>query len=259
VFADTASGTVTIGGEVKYPGTYNILRGERLSSLLARVGGLTQEAYPYGTVFMRRSVAALEQKAFKREAQDIRSQMFDALIRPQRATSTQTPPSPEAFEALSGMLSQIEAQPALGRVAYTADPPYLAKHPNRDPLLEAGDSIVVPKKPSSVSVLGEVMQPGAVPYDPSLTPSDYIKLAGGPSQFADESGMIVVLPDGTAKTPGDGSWLSFGDERVPPGSVVMVPRDLTSLRLSDLLVDSTQIFAQFATLTAALSLLAQGK
>lgn len=259
IYADRAAAFVSIEGEVKYPGQYNIMRGEHLSTLLARAGGLTDEAYPYGTVFLRQSVAQQEQKSFKREAEDIRSQMFDALIRPQRATSTQTPPSPEAFEALSNMLGQIEAQPALGRVAYIADPVILRAHPERDPMLEPGDSIVVPKRPSSVSVLGEVMEPGTVPYNPNMSVDDYIDRVGGTSQFANASGTIIILPDGTAHRVGDSSWLSFGHDNVPPGSVVMVPRDLTSLRVEDLIVDSTQIFAQLATMTAALSLLAQYK
>ena len=259
VYADRALALVTIGGEVKYPGQYNIMRSEHLSQLLERAGGLTDEAYPYGTVFLRASVAQMEQKAFKREAQDIRSQMFDALIRPQRATSTQTPPSPEAFAALSNMLSQVEAQPALGRVAYTADPAILKAHRDRDPLLEPGDSVIIPKRPSSVSILGEVMQPGTIAYDPRLSVDDYIERAGGLSQFAERSDTIIVFPDGTAHRANDNTWLSFGRDRIPTGSVIMVPRDLTSLRVEDLIVDSTSIFAQLATMTAALSLLSNVK
>lgn len=259
VFADRALEYVSIEGEVRYPGSYNIMRGEHLSTLLARAGGLTDEAYTYGTVFLRQSVARREQKAFKEEAADIRSQMFDALIRPVRATSTQTPPSPEAFTALSNMLSQIEQQPALGRVAYIADPTLLKAHPDRDPILEPGDAITIPKRPSSVSVLGEVMQPGTVPYNPKFSVDEYIERVGGESQFADSSGTIIILPDGTAHRAGDSTWLSFGRSNIPPGSVIMVPRDLTSLRVEDLIVDSTQIFAQLATMTAALSLLATYK
>ncbi|CAA9302975.1 MAG: hypothetical protein AVDCRST_MAG11-964 [uncultured Gemmatimonadaceae bacterium] len=45
---------VTIGGEVRFPGTYAVLRkNERLSDLIARAGGLTSEAYAGGTVFTR--------------------------------------------------------------------------------------------------------------------------------------------------------------------------------------------------------------
>lgn len=46
---------VTISGEVNFPGTYALkTRDERLSDLVARAGGLTSEAYPEGTVFVRK-------------------------------------------------------------------------------------------------------------------------------------------------------------------------------------------------------------
>ena len=40
--------SVTIDGEVRFPGTYGIEEGERLSSVLERAGGLRDDAYPAG-------------------------------------------------------------------------------------------------------------------------------------------------------------------------------------------------------------------
>ena len=54
--------TVTIQGEVKFPGTYTIKKGERLSSLIERAGGFTDKAYLRGAVFIRPSVRELQQK-----------------------------------------------------------------------------------------------------------------------------------------------------------------------------------------------------
>jgi protein involved in polysaccharide export with SLBB domain len=46
---------VKIGGEVKYPGTYPLLRKDyRLSELISRAGGLTRTANPKGAVFLRK-------------------------------------------------------------------------------------------------------------------------------------------------------------------------------------------------------------
>ena len=45
---------VTISGEVRFPGQYTLKsRDERLSDLVDRAGGMTSEAYPEGTVFIR--------------------------------------------------------------------------------------------------------------------------------------------------------------------------------------------------------------
>ena len=54
-FTDVGVGSVAVQGEVRSAGSFPIIRGEHLSDLLARAGGLTNVAYPYGTVFLRQS------------------------------------------------------------------------------------------------------------------------------------------------------------------------------------------------------------
>ena len=46
---------VTVNGEVNFPGQYALTsRNDRLADIIRRAGGLTAEAYPEGTVFLRR-------------------------------------------------------------------------------------------------------------------------------------------------------------------------------------------------------------
>jgi polysaccharide biosynthesis/export protein len=252
VYSDRDQGSVSIEGQVHYPGNYSILRTEHLSSVLQRAGGLTEAAYPYGTVFLRQSVAQEQADSAKRVASDIRSQLFAVIMRPTSAT-TSAPPA-ETIVALQSLLTQIEGQPALGRVSFVADPDVLARFPERDPVLQPGDRIVIPKIPSSVSVLGEVMRPGAFPLDRSLSTSDYIEEAGGYTEFADSSRVIVVLPDGRARVQ-EKTWLSMGTEPLPPGSVIVVARDVTGISFHQLIVDTTQIISQFAVTAASLAVL----
>ncbi len=254
-YSDKDGGTVRIAGEVRYPGTYDILRGETLLSVLVRAGGVTKVSYPYGTVFLRKSVAKQQAAEFRRIATDIRSQMLTVTMRP--AGMNTTPISPESVVALQSLVNQIERQPALGRVSIIADPTVLSAHPNRDLLLEPGDSIVIPQRPNTVSVLGEVLRPGAFPFDGSLSVDDYIASAGGLTEFADSSRVIVVLPDGEARIK-EGSWLSFGrGNNIPPGSMIVATRELAGLSIHQLIVDTTQIFSQLATTTAALAVLSK--
>jgi len=56
---------VIVDGEVKYPGEYAIERGERLESVMKRAGGLTDLAYPYGTIFIRQKVQIKQNKIFR--------------------------------------------------------------------------------------------------------------------------------------------------------------------------------------------------
>ncbi|HEY5739967.1 MAG TPA: SLBB domain-containing protein, partial [Gammaproteobacteria bacterium] len=53
--------TVTLEGEVRFPGEYRVRRGETLRQVLERAGGLTDEAFPEGSVFLRESLREREQ------------------------------------------------------------------------------------------------------------------------------------------------------------------------------------------------------
>jgi protein involved in polysaccharide export with SLBB domain len=250
VYTAATSGSVTVQGQVQNGGTYRIMRGEHLSELLQRAGGLTETAYPYGTVFLRRSAAIREQESNRRQAQEIENQLVLAMSR--RDPNAKL--SPDAFAAMQTYIGQIRSQKALGRVVVAADPAALAANPASDPLLEPGDLVFVPQKPYSVAVLGEVLQPGNIPFKKGMSASDYVERAGGYTRFADESETILVLPDGSAQRV-DNSWLNFGSERIPPGSTIFVARDVSGIDLHQIIVDTTQIFSQLAVSAASLAVL----
>ena len=252
VFTAVGVGSVQIQGQVRHTGTYQIVRGEHLSDLLMRAGGLTDSAYPYGTVFLRRSAAQRERDAFQREASEIENQLLLAMSR--RDPNAKL--APDAFTSLQGYVNEIRQQKPLGRVTVVADPTVLAAHPAQDPLLEPGDIIYIPQRPYSVAVLGEVLQPGSVPFKSDLSATDYISRAGGYSQFADSSETILVLPDGSARRV-DTSWMNFGSDSIPPGSTIYVARDISGVDLHQIIIDTTQIFSQLATSAAALAVLSK--
>ncbi len=252
VYSDSEGGTVTVGGEVRYPGTYSVLRGERLSSVLKRAGGLTDVAYPYGTVFLRQSVAKMEQVGYARAVTEIRSQLFSSFTRPTPANSA--PLSAETMVALQGLLTQLQDQPAIGRISVAADPTVLLAEPERDLILESGDSIVIPKRPSTISIQGEVLQPGSYLYNQNLTASDYLAKAGGYTALADSSLTYIILPDGSAEQL-DQSWLPFDSRSIPPGSVIVVPRDIAPFRWNEFVTNASQIFSQLAIAGASLAVI----
>jgi polysaccharide biosynthesis/export protein len=206
-------------------------------------------------VFLRKSVADLEAAEARRNAQDLRSQLLAFVLQPgDRNTGV---PSGDTLKALRGLLAEIENMPKLGRVSVVADPKLVAGNPERNLTLEPGDRIVIPRKPATVTVLGEVMRPGNFTSDDSMSVHGYLDEAGGLTQFADSSRVIVVLPDGKVRQ-GVNSWLSFGYDRdIPVGSTIVVPRDLNTLTMHQLIVDTTQIFSQLATTAAALAVLSK--
>ena len=101
------------------------------------------------------------------------------------------------------------------------------------------------------------MQPGSYSYQPGMTVADYIKKAGGYAQFSDDSLTFIVQPDGSAKRM-ETSWLNFGDPvRLPPGSSIVVPRDLAPLTTRQVILDVTGIMSSLAVTIASLAILAK--
>ncbi|HET7086137.1 MAG TPA: SLBB domain-containing protein [Rhizomicrobium sp.] len=251
VFTDTGIGSVSVQGEVRFAGNYPITRGEHLSDLLVRAGGLNGTAYPAGTVFLRKSAAQVEEQGYKRTANEIQSQLLAGMARIGNDKI-----SGEGFTAIQGFINQLRSQKGLGRIAIAADPSMLAANPQLDPLLEAGDVVFIPQRPSTIAVLGQVMQPGSYSYQPGLTVGDYVKKAGGYAQFSDEDLTYIVLPDGSARKI-ETSWLGYDATRLPPGSSIVVPRDLAPLTTRQIVLDVTGIMSSLAVTIASLAVLAK--
>jgi protein involved in polysaccharide export with SLBB domain len=251
VFTDTGIGSVMVQGEVRFTGNYPITRGEHLSDVLMRAGGLTSTAYPRGTVFLRKSAAQVEQDGYNRAAGEIQSQLVAGMA---RVGGDKIPG--DAITAIQGFVNQLRTQKPLGRIAITADPAVLAANPSQDPLLEPGDVVFIPQRPSTVAVLGEVMQPGSYSYQAGMTVKDYIKKAGGYAQFSNDDMTFIVQPDGSARRL-ETSWLGFDSTTLPPGSTIVVPRDLAPLSSRQIILDVTGIMSSLAVTIASLAVLAK--
>ncbi|WP_039543908.1 SLBB domain-containing protein, partial [Vibrio vulnificus] len=66
--------TVTLQGEVSYPGIYTDRKGETLGDLLERAGGLTECSNPQGHIFTREALRLQEQKLLNQYAADMRAE-----------------------------------------------------------------------------------------------------------------------------------------------------------------------------------------
>ena len=249
VFSDRVGESITLSGQVRYPGTYEITRDERLSSVIARAGGLTDEAYAYGAVYTRQSAAVAEAQANQREAMMLNSQIATAST---QVSSVVPPPN---LSYVSTMVQTLLHQPTIGRISITVDPAILLAHPDRDPLLETGDALYIPKRPSTVAVTGEVLNPGAFAHRPNMSLNDYIDMAGGETDAAEDSMVFIIMPDGTA-VPSSANWWSFGGgTHIPPGATIVVPRDPQPFNLTTFLATYTDILSKVAITAASLAVI----
>lgn len=256
-FTDREAGPVTLAGEVLRPGVYDIRRGERLSELLQRAGGLTPQAYAYGTIFTRESVRLRQQDGFARAARDIETSLLSVAAGQANAGGPGQRPDLGGLVAAGRELANTLRQAqAAGRMVVEANPVMLAARPEFDVLLEPGDLIVIPKRPTEVTVVGSVLNPGSLQFQSGWQAADYVRAAGGTQRFADASRAFVVLPNGQAAPAGMSGWQAGGPP-VPPGSLVVVPQDPSPFETRGLIRDLTAILGQVTISAAALAVISR--
>ncbi|MCR0981956.1 polysaccharide biosynthesis/export family protein [Roseomonas populi] len=256
-FGDRDTGPVTLVGEFLRPGTYDIRRGERLSELLARAGGLTQQAYPYGAVFTRESVRQRQQEGFQRTARELETSLIQVAAGQAVAGSRQgNLDLGGAINAGQALASTLREARAAGRMVVEANPVVLASRPELDVLLEPGDLIVMPKRPNEVTVVGAVLNPGSLQFATGWKASQYVRGAGGEQRFADISRAFIVLPNGQSVPAGLGSWQAGGPP-VPPGSLVVVPQDPSPYETWGFIRDLTSVLGQISISSAALAVISR--
>lgn len=242
---------VLLSGEVARPGLYSIRRGETYAQLLRRAGGVSTLAYPYGTVFTRRSVREQQQEGFRRTARELNNSLLAVTAR--KAGSATGGDSLAGAAALIQTISQTEAA---GRIVLEGDPRVLDQRPDLDTVLEPGDAIFVPKRPNFVLALGDVNNPSALQHVPGKTLDDYVREAGGTLSTADRRRIFVVLPNGAGQPLRGGGWSRGVPVTLPPGSTIIVPKNIDPLYTLDLIQSITTIVAQVATSIGTIALLA---
>ncbi len=249
VFVDREEGPIKIEGEVLRPGIYDIRRGERLSEVIERAGGLTPQAYPYGSVFTRERAKEQEALGFERAAAELEAALASALTA--RTSSSKSSVNLEAIRVLAGNLRETEP---LGRIVIESDPTVLALRPDLDTILEPGDFLFIPKRPNFVSVIGEILNPASLQHLPGLEADAYIEQSGGARRSADIDRAFVILPNGTAEGLKTSFW-NYTTTPVPPGSTIVVPRDPAPFDLFEFTTDITQTLGQLAVTAASIAVI----
>jgi protein involved in polysaccharide export with SLBB domain len=219
--------SISLRGEVMHPGSYGIRPGEKLSSALARAGGFSPAAYPYGAVLLRSDVQKIEQRSYGELVERVREQQTTLKL---TATSTTDPDQKLSAEAAlvqwQSTLDNLMNTPPTGRVTIQISSNIKSwAETSRDVTLRAGDVLIVPKRPSYVLVQGQVYGPTAVAYRPGKSVKWYLLQAGGTTNLANKKATFVIRADGTVIGNHSTSWVSGDWMNVPlqPGDMVIVP------------------------------------
>ncbi|MGI2945970.1 SLBB domain-containing protein [Vibrio diabolicus] len=212
--------TVTLQGEVRFPGTYTVRQGETLNELLERAGGLTEFAHPQGAIFTREALRLQEQKLLNQYAADMRKETAKKTFRADSNIGSVIS-DPEKTLAF---VEEASRSKALGRMVVQLNR-ILKGERSADFMLEDGDFLFVPTFRNTVSIMGEVQVPITYLLDNKLDVNDYLNKAGGAKKQADEDRIFVVRADGSVYKPSSGYWFGNNKEGLKAGDTIVVPID----------------------------------
>jgi protein involved in polysaccharide export with SLBB domain len=246
---------VIVEGEVMRPGVYKLETNEKLHSVLQRAGGLTPDAYIYGSQLTRESARIEEQKSLDELVRTMEVEIRQSAV--SVAASTQSGELPQMLAAQEAIIGQLHNARASGRVALPVRPrdQSLNDFPNIG--MEDNDRLTIPHTPSTVAVVGNVYNPGSFIFDSHNTAGTYLELAGKGKPASDLHHAFVLRANGVVVAANNVNGLFAGTKfdrlRLYPGDEIVVPYKLPSGAFARGLRDWTQIASQLALTGAVLA------
>ncbi|SQH77503.1 Periplasmic protein involved in polysaccharide export [Shewanella benthica] len=235
--------TVEIRGEVKFPGVYNIRRGESLQDVLKRAGGFTKYAYLPSSVFVRESVRLQEQLEIKKLADQLRRDIAT------RGVSKDGNVVNYADAQL--MLADLENIKAVGRLVVDLSAISIGIE-QADLQLEDSDVLYIPSTKQTIAVMGEVQHAATHRYKQGLTLDQYLAMSGGVRERADDDRTYVIKANGSVMMPSNSMWFS-NEDNLQPGDTIIVPLDTEYRDNLSLWMQVTQILANTAVTFATVA------
>ncbi len=235
---------IEILGEVEFPGIYSIARGERLSDVIKRAGGLTDMGYAKGAVFVRESVRQRESKHIKRMAMQLER---DLAVVQAHGDEIGLEKGQALLEG-KVLLEQVRSVEAMGRMVINL-PSILGESGAYDISLQGGDQLYIPKRPDEVTVVGEVYHLTSHLYEQGVKRSEYVRLSGGITERGNKKAVYVVHANGSVSPPE--KWYQKSVE-IGPGDTIIVPVKVDRISKLKLFTDVSQIIYQLAVSAASL-------
>lgn len=215
---------VRVDGYVKYPGYYKIVKGQTtLADVINEAGGFRPEA-------------SLTEATLNRSLGTIQNDPeYDRLKTMDRKDMTD-----DEYDYLKAKSRQRAGEVVVDFVKL------FAQHDLEENVtLKSGDVINVPKAKNYIIMLGQLVNPGNIIYQPGLKISDYIELAGGFGWRAKKSDVRVVR----VKT---GEWIDASDvDSLKPGDTIWVPEEPEGPTFWEIFTTSLTVLTQVASIIAA--------
>ena len=231
--------TVELEGEVQFPGDYRVRQGESLAAVLQRAGGLTENAFAEGAVFLRETLKEQEKGQLEILARRMEADLASLSL--QSADSG----SSNALSTGQVLLDQLRNTEPVGRLV-------IDLQQTADIEMRDGDRLLVPTISQVVTVMGETQQNTSHLYQDHMSRDDYINLSGGLTRRADKKLIYVVRANGAVIAGNRSKWIGRGGRmEIRPGDTIVVPLDTDRMRPLTFWTNVTQILYQAAIAVAA--------
>jgi protein involved in polysaccharide export with SLBB domain len=254
---------ITLGGEFAHAGVYTAQEGETLRHLIERAGGLTPEAYLYGSEFTRETTRAVQQARIDEYVQSLGMQVErgNLALAASAASSPQDLASGAAAQGSErNLLANLQKIRATGRIVFNFSPDKLGIDSIPNLPLEDGDNFVVPPVPAAVNVIGAVYDQNSFLYVRGAKVGTFLRLAGGATRDGDRKHEFVIRANGdvVSRQRSKSIWTSSDDFLnlpINPGDTIVVPEKILKPSALRGFIDWSQLFSQFALGAAALSVI----
>ena len=227
------SGFINLSGEFLIPGDYAFSKSETLSEIIAQAGGLSDTAYPLGAVLERESI-----KAQEKESNNILAGQLEASVLTLAQSDIEG--VGDQIKAVLGFAQQLRNLPTTGRMTINI------MDTNDNFYLQDGDKLMLPKRPSHVSIIGAVQRTTVARYSQNKTYKDYIFSAGGLTKMANIRKAYLLLPNGESR-------LLDNNTVIPVGSVVVIPPKIDKLSVLGLTDIVSRVLGNIATSILAIN------
>ena len=230
--------TVSVKGAVKFPGSYTLNDDATIQDLYQLVGDFKSQAYLDGIILTRDIIRKRQLEAVQKSKEDLNRAILMSSQKGEIVGDI------NIIRALSETIDPAN----LGRLAGNFAPNSEA---SVNTVLFDGDTLIIPKNPNTINVLGEVLNPVAFEYSKNINIRSAINQAGGYQQYADKRRVYIIKANGIVKRPGRNIFA--GNVALSPGDTIVVPRKLISHNPGlEALSPITQILSDIAFSAAAL-------
>jgi protein involved in polysaccharide export with SLBB domain len=219
-----------VEGEVRQAGVYQVQPGETLRHLITRIGGLTPQAYLYGSEFTRESTRVDQQQRLDEYVNDLdRAVQRNTAAAAYLGDASEAAAAKATADAQQNLVEKMRRLKSTGRIVLEIKPTATGTEALSELVLEDGDRLLVPFRPATVGVIGSVYNNGAFVFKPGKTVADYLRLAGGTRRDGDKGREFVIRADGsTVSRQQHRGFVSrnFDTLRLMPGDTIVVPEKL---------------------------------